>query len=73
VTVAETAEVDASAAIKRVAGGTQIVEERPDPMSRKDTLSQLQSMLERAVICEEYEEAAHLRDQIERLVRETNA
>ena len=73
VTVAETADVDASSAIKRAAGGAQIVEERPDPMSRKDTLSQLQSMLEQAVICEEYEEAAHLRDQIERLVRETRA
>jgi bifunctional DNase/RNase len=73
VTVAETAEVDASLAIKRVVGGAQVVEEQPDPMSRKDTLSQLQSMLERAVICEEYEEAAHLRDQIERLVRKTRA
>ena len=71
--LAETTEVDITPAPKRETEGAQIVEERPDPMSRKDTLSQLQSMLERAVICEEYEEAAHLRDQIERLVKETRA
>lgn len=33
----------------------------------EDTLSRLEGKLERAVICEEYEEAAHLRDQIARL------
>ena len=73
VTIAEAAEINVSPAAEGDAGGPQVVENRPDPMSRKDTLSQLQSQLERAVICEEYEEAAHLRDQIERLVKETKA
>jgi bifunctional DNase/RNase len=72
VTIAETADADISAVTERVAGTAQIVEKPPDPVSgKKDTLSQLQDLLERAVICEEYEEAAHLRDQIERLVKET--
>jgi bifunctional DNase/RNase len=35
--------------------------------SRQDRLSQLQHQLEQAVICEEFEEAARLRDQIETL------
>lgn len=39
----------------------------PDSSSREDQLSQLQHQLEQAVICEEYEEAARLRDQIETL------
>ena len=72
VTIAETAEIDISPTAEGGAGGPQ-VEKRPDPMSPKDTLSQLQGQLERAVIGEEYEEAADLRDQIERLVREAKA
>lgn len=39
----------------------------PDVSSREDRLSQLQHQLEQAVICEEFEEAARLRDQIEML------
>lgn len=39
----------------------------PDVSSREDLLSQLQHQLEQAVICEEFEEAARLRDQIEML------
>lgn len=73
VTIAETAEIDVSPAAEGDAGGPQVIEKQPDPRNRKDTLSQLQNQLERAVICEEYEEAAHLRDQIERLVKETKA
>ena len=36
------------------------------------TLPQLRNRLQRAVICEEYEEAAELRDKIQRLVNETD-
>jgi uncharacterized protein len=39
----------------------------PPPEVAADPLSQLRSRLQRAVICEEYEEAARLRDQIESL------
>lgn len=39
----------------------------PETSSREDRLSQLQHRLEQAVICEEFEEAARLRDQIETL------
>ena len=39
--------------------------------SPADLLTQLQAKLEQAVICEEYEEAAKLRDEIELLVNRT--
>lgn len=41
------------------------------PSSPADLLSQLQAKLEQAVVCEEYEEAAKLRDKIELLVNRT--
>lgn len=43
------------------------------PSSPADLLSQLQAQLEQAVICEAYEEAAKLRDEIELLVNRTKA
>ena len=53
------------------AGGPQAVETSPVPSLREDALTRLQGELERAVICEEYEAAAQLRDEIERVVKET--
>ena len=44
--------------------------QRP-PKEEKDELSQLQNRLQQAVICEEYEEAARLRDAIKSLVKKT--
>ena len=44
--------------------------QRP-PKEKKDELSQLQHRLQQAVICEEYEEAARLRDAIESLAKKT--
>jgi len=38
-----------------------------------DELSLLQSRLEQAVICEEYEEAARIRDEIESLVNKSKS
>ena len=40
--------------------------------THEDTLVHLKNRLQQAVICEQYEEAALLRDQIERLANETN-
>lgn len=45
--------------------------EPAQPASPANRLSQLQAKLEQAVICEEYEEAAKLRDEIELLVHRT--
>ncbi len=53
---------------KRNAEGTDV--QRP-PKEEKDEFSLLQHRLQRAVICEEYEEAARLRDAIESLVKKT--
>ena len=44
----------------------------PSKNSHEATLLQLQNRLQQAVMCEQYEEAALLRDQIERLADETN-
>lgn len=44
-----------------------------DPATPADQLSQLQARLEQAVICEEYEEAAKLRDEIEVLVNRSKS
>ena len=44
--------------------------QRP-PKEKKDELSQLRHRLQQAVICEEYEEAARLRDAIESLAKKT--
>lgn len=41
--------------------------------SQEDVLTQLQAKLEQAIICEAYEEAAKLRDEIEVLVNKTKA
>ena len=38
----------------------------------ESTLPQLRNRLQRAILCEEYEEAAELRDEIQRLVNETD-
>ena len=53
------------------AGEPKAVETSPVPSIREDALTRLQGELERAVICEEYEAAAQLRDEIERVVKET--
>jgi len=45
--------------------------QQPSKNSHEATLLQLQNRLQQAVMCEQYEEAAELRDQIERLADET--
>lgn len=45
--------------------------QQPSKNSHEATLLQLQNRLQLAVMCEQYEEAAELRDQIERLADET--
>ncbi len=45
--------------------------QQPSKNSHEATLLQLQNRLQQAVMCEQYEEAALLRDQIERLANET--
>ncbi len=45
--------------------------QQPTKNSHEATLLQLQNRLQQAVMCEQYEEAAVLRDQIERLADET--
>ena len=46
-------------------------QDQPSKNSHEATLLQLQNRLQQAVMCEQYEEAAVLRDQIERLADET--
>lgn len=53
--------------------GTELAALAAKPASPADLLSQLQTKLEQAVICEEYEEAAKLRDEIELLVNRTKS
>lgn len=58
----------------RERAGTELSElkaEPAQPASPADVLSQLQAKLAHAVVCEEYEEAAKLRDEIEVLVNRT--
>ncbi len=50
---------------------TTLIAEPVEPTSPADQLNLLQAKLEQAVICEEYEEAAKLRDEIELLVNRT--
>ena len=73
-----TAKKKAVASVKATATertGTELLStlaaELTQPSSPADLLSQLQTKLERAVVCEEYEEAAKLRDEIELLVNRT--
>ncbi|MCC7264105.1 MAG: bifunctional nuclease family protein [Candidatus Latescibacteria bacterium] len=58
---------------ERPTDSTPLVAEPVDPATPADLLSQLQAKLEQAVICEEYEEAAKLRDEIELLVNRTKS
>jgi bifunctional DNase/RNase len=53
--------------------GADLLTLAAEPAPPADLLSQLQAKLEQAVICEEYEEAAKLRDEIELLVNRTKA
>ena len=52
-------------------GSTTSQNQQPSKSSHEATLLQLQNRLQQAVMCEQYEEAAVLRDQIERLADET--
>lgn len=49
------------------ADAAQAVQASPSPEPERDHLADLEHRLEQAVICEEYEEAALLRDEIERV------
>ena len=64
-------DLDEVAEAPESAGEPQAVETSPVPSTGEDALTRLQGELERAVMCEEYEAAAQLRDEIERVVRET--
>jgi bifunctional DNase/RNase len=54
-----------SAEAARTTASSPALPKRPGSEGPVDELAQLQSRLERAVVCEEYEEAARLRDEIE--------
>jgi uncharacterized protein len=73
------AQISEMPSVPQPATAAEMAEEKPiihphepeitfNPKPERDELSLLQSRLEQAVICEEYEEAARLRDEIESLV-----
>lgn len=64
------AEAD-SATIRSLKRKAEEVDAQRPPKEEKDELSLLQHRLQQAVICEEYEEAARLRDAIESLAKKT--
>lgn len=64
-TVTATTASAPSAEATSTAASAPALPKRPGCEGPVDELAQLQSRLERAVVCEEYEEAARLRDEIE--------
>jgi uncharacterized protein len=70
VTEAPSAPFEATTAAQIEEPDAEVVLEQRPP---EDRLSRLQSQMAQAVVCEEYEEAARLRDEIERLASETKS
>jgi bifunctional DNase/RNase len=58
-------------AVSRERSGAEVPALSGEPAQPPDRLTQLQARLAQAVICEEYEEAAKLRDEIELLISRT--